>query len=735
MQKIPLKMHQIWKMVHQNGHCDGISISDDIRQSWTRSKAAGVNQYKRYCDYVLDIRELETLKSNNRTLLEQAEIMLGHLNQFLGETGFVFVLSDHKAGCILMRVGGQAAMAFANHSNMVEGSVWTEETMGTTSGLMASISKKPVQFFGYENYCRVASFACSASSPIFDENGEVVGIITLSGPYHLVNHHTLGMVVAASRAIERQMALKDAYEKSEVAYQHSEMENLFKTTIMDSMSEGVLTLDPEGKLTHINQIAAKCLGINYKKSIGAKLADLMAPENERFFFDISNAHKMSNETRLIKHKDEMVKLAVSCTPLIGKKGRNMGNVVILQQMKQYKRLIERLSGSQANITFDNIIGESKEFQFVIQSAKIAAESDSNVLLLGESGVGKDMFAQAIHNASSRSGEPFFAINCAALPRELISSELFGYEEGAFTGARKGGNPGKFELADQGTVFLDEIGEMPLDLQGTLLRFIEEGTLIRLGGREIIPINVRIIAASNKDLLEEVKKGNFRLDLYYRLDVINIKIPPLRDRKDDIPRLSQHFIEVIGPKLRKRIEGIEEQALELLIRYNWPGNIRELSNVIERAINFANNEVLTLHDISAEVKESGPDGKFKDKTHIGKDEIVGLIEYLASVINPVTNLIDKQPVEIDTSRECYDQTNRDYINNRPLPGNDFPQHTKINDTIILPKSKLEPSKELLEAEIIKDCLQKHKGNKKKAAQDLGISRSSLYRKIDKFSIDM
>jgi len=290
---------------------------------------------------------------------------------------------------------------------------------------------------------------------------------------------------------------------------------------------------------------------------------------------------------------------------------------------------------------------------------MAASSDSNVLLLGESGVGKEMFAQSIHNASSRSREPFFAINCAALPRELVSSELFGYEEGAFTGARKGGNPGKFELADQGTIFLDEIGEMPLDLQGTLLRVLEEGTIIRLGGREVIPVNVRIIAATNKNLPEEVRRGNFRLDLYYRLGVINIKIPSLRERKGDIPLMVDHFIRIIGPKLGKKINHIEDAAMDIMLNYDWPGNVRELNNVLERAINMTTGDVLTAEVLPPEIRKPGPDFM-------------------------------------------------------PLWEKGF-------------------SKDSLEEQLIRNYLHKFQGNKSRVARELGISRSSLYRKLEKYSI--
>jgi transcriptional regulator with PAS, ATPase and Fis domain len=389
------------------------------------------------------------------------------------------------------------------------------------------------------------------------------------------------------------MALQNSYQRSETA-------NFHMAAIMDSLSDGVLTLDRAGRITHINHLAAKSLGINYRNAEGSRLADMMFPENEFFLSKVSASRRLNSEPLLVRRKNDVVRLAVSCTPLTNRDSKILETVVVLQPIQQYKHLIERVSGTRAKIIFDDIIGESNQLKSALNLAAAAAKSDSNVLLLGESSVGKEMFAQAIHNASNRSNEPFFAINCAALPRELISSELFGYEEGAFTGARKGGNPGKFELADQGTLFLDEIGEMPIDLQGTLLRFLEEGTLIRLGGREQIPVNVRIIAATNKKLLEEVKKGNFRLDLYYRLEVIDIKIPPLRERKNDIPDLIHYFIHNMGPRLGKAITGIDSKAMSVLLNYDWPGNVRELNNVIERAIHFSSGSILTAEVLPPEM---------------------------------------------------------------------------------------------------------------------------------------
>ena len=645
------EMVRIWKLLRQSGECEGIEISTEIRESWERSERLGVNPFKPCCDVILSVTELSERKDDNAALLEQASVMMGHLQRFTEGSGFVFTLADSE-GYILKRIGDRPALDFAGAANLTEGANWSEQVMGTNSVGLALVLRRPVQVFGYEHFCLCASISTCAASPIFGEDHQPVGVLNITGPYHLVNRHTLGMAIAASRAIERQMALQSAY-------QISEMNNLHKTAIMESISDGVLTLDREARLTHLNLKAAENLGIDYHRSIGSRLIDLMSPENELFFSKITANRRLYAEPLLIRRRQGMVRLAVTSTPLESKDGKVLGTVVILQPMQQYRRLIERVSGTRAKITFNDILGQSREFRYAVKCAEMAASSDSNVLLLGESGVGKEMFAQSIHNASSRSREPFFAINCAALPRELVSSELFGYEEGAFTGARKGGNPGKFELADQGTIFLDEIGEMPLDLQGTLLRVLEEGTIIRLGGREVIPVNVRIIAATNKNLPEEVRRGNFRLDLYYRLGVINIKIPSLRERKGDIPLMVDHFIRIIGPKLGKKINHIEDAAMDIMLNYDWPGNVRELNNVLERAINMTTGDVLTAEVLPPEIRKPGPDFM-------------------------------------------------------PLWEKGF-------------------SKDSLEEQLIRNYLHKFQGNKSRVARELGISRSSLYRKLEKYSI--
>lgn len=254
---------------------------------------------------------------------------------------------------------------------------------------------------------------------------------------------------------------------------------------------------------------------------------------------------------------------------------------------------------RAKYVFDDMVGENPLFQKMIQEGQKAASSASNILLLGESGTGKELLAQSIHNAGSRRGNRFVAVNCGAIPREMIESELFGYEDGAFTGARKGGYQGKFEYAAGGTIFLDEIGDMPVELQVNLLRVIQEKQITRVGGHRVVPVDVRIIAATHRNLREYVKLGKFREDLYYRLNVFPIKLPPLRERPDDIPLLAEHLIRVLCARIGKLRMTINEDAVEKLCSWHWPGNIRELENVLERAINITNSHQICSDDLLLE----------------------------------------------------------------------------------------------------------------------------------------
>lgn len=294
-------------------------------------------------------------------------------------------------------------------------------------------------------------------------------------------------------------------------------------------------------------------------------------------------------------------------------GKNMGAIgkIMFKDLNNFKMLSSKISNlekeleyykneldseKKAKYTFNNLVGKSIKFIEVIKFAQRAAKGDSSILITGESGTGKELVAQAIHNGSKRALKPFVKVNCAAIPAELFESEMFGYEEGAFTGARKSGLKGKFELANGGTILLDEVGDMPINMQGKLLRVLQERELMRVGSNEVKNIDVRVIASTNKSLVELIEQGKFREDLYYRLNVIHIKLPPLRERVEDIELLADSLRVKLGNKYGIYSEGISKEALDYLKGYDWPGNVRQLENIIERAINLLDTElqILTKH---------------------------------------------------------------------------------------------------------------------------------------------
>jgi transcriptional regulator with PAS, ATPase and Fis domain len=374
------------------------------------------------------------------------------------------------------------------------------------------------------------------------------------------------------------------------------------------MSEGLISINRNQIITTINTQACKMLGLSPLESsfwVGKHVSEIGDITEEYLNKTIQFKSKFFAENMTIKINGQKKRFMINCTPyediLYDDDDKEINGALLI--LNKSNNIANKVVGAKAKTLFEDMIGESSVFLKAVEQAKIASDNSSNILLTGESGVGKDLLAQAIHNASPRRNEPFLGINCAAIPRELISSELFGYEEGAFTGARKGGNPGKFELVDQGTIFLDEIAEMPIDLQASLLRVLEERNIIRLGGKHFIPVNVRIITATNRNLLQQIEANSFRQDLYFRLNVISIHLPALRERKGDIPLLVENFVHSLSNRLNKTVKHVKPEVYDCLINYDWPGNIRELNNIIERAINLCSGDTLTLDLIPAEIQEA------------------------------------------------------------------------------------------------------------------------------------
>lgn len=374
-------------------------------------------------------------------------------------------------------------------------------------------------------------------------------------------------------------AITEAKRLAEALTEERKKADRFKS-IVNFNPSGLMMVDESGIVTLANPVAEKTLGKPAQKIIGQPAATLI----DSFpFSDLLENGVTHLEKTLQLHKRQILIKA----HVMEKDGIPNGILLTLEKMsaakteEESKRLSDMKKGFSAKKNFNDIIGTSDVIRQKIMRAKKYARSDSNILLYGETGVGKELFAQSIHNYSYRYQEPFVAINCAALPENLLESELFGHEEGAFTGSRKGGKIGLFEIASGGTIFLDEIGEIPTQLQSRLLRVLQEKEIIRVGGDSIIPVNVRIITATNKNL-ENLIPGRFREDLYYRLNVLRIDIPPLRERGSDIVQLFKSFI----PKYLKNntsLTGLKDDYFNILKIYSWPGNIRQLVNIVERFV--------------------------------------------------------------------------------------------------------------------------------------------------------
>lgn len=359
--------------------------------------------------------------------------------------------------------------------------------------------------------------------------------------------------------------------------------NEYLKTIISSVHEGIIACNAEGLITCFNETAEKKLGISSADALGRQIAEVIpasllchALKENTSIFEKSAAYQAADGTFL--H-------LISNVTLVEKDGKLLGAVESFNTDESLFRIAHRLLRGDDSASFANIIGQSPVMRDAKTAAMAIAKSPSTVLITGESGTGKELFARAIHSASLRSGNPFVPINCGAIPDALLESELFGYEGGAFTGAKASGKPGIFEMAEGGTIFLDEIGDMPLNLQVKVLRVLQEKTVQHIGSTKEIPVDVRVIAATNQDLSTKIQTGAFREDLFYRLNVIPMTIPPLRERKEDIPLLVHFLCGKYAQILNREITGISEDALDLLYQYAWPGNIRELENAVEYAINY------------------------------------------------------------------------------------------------------------------------------------------------------
>lgn len=523
---------------------------------------------------------------DNKELIIVATPFMNKLYQIVKGSNYFVVLTDCE-GCILNVIGDQEILNEAFELKMILGAYMNEENIGTNAMSIALNENIPVQISGNDHYIKAYHrWTCSAS-PIKNVNGEIMGVLDITGYSKSIHPHTLGMVVAATSAIEG-MIVSNSYNMALEASKKN-MENIF-----NCLPKGILTSDLSGTIKTMNENISELFGFTETEMKKRKMWDLIQDWNE-ILDEIYSNKSFQDEDVYVNARKNKLQLNLSVYPIYDSKMRIVEITCVFSDLQKSRKRAAKILSGQAIYTFDKIIGKNRELVKTIDYAKKISDSRSTILITGESGTGKEVFAQSIHNYSDRKNMPFIAVNCGAIPRNLIESELFGYEEGAFTGAKRGGYSGKFEISDGGTIFLDEIGEMPLDMQIRLLRVIEEGVINRVGSSKQIPVNVRIIAATNKKLEEEVEKGNFRKDLFYRLNVLPLYLIPLRDRKDDIPILIEYFMNKTSKHLNKRKVEIPPEYIQRLIDYNWPGNIRELENIIELIINYESFEAFEMYD--------------------------------------------------------------------------------------------------------------------------------------------
>ncbi|SHI51007.1 PAS domain S-box-containing protein [Dethiosulfatibacter aminovorans DSM 17477] len=373
--------------------------------------------------------------------------------------------------------------------------------------------------------------------------------------------------------------------------------------IMDTMADAVAAVDKDGRFIYSNYRFKELVGSDYHED--STIYEYIA--NKEVEKSIVKSNDIKNKEVYLKSSGEEIFCLLSTKP-IEFEDEIIGTVFTVKSMVDVYREVNDLSIVDLPTSFDDILGNSESMVSLKENAKQIADSSSTVLIQGESGTGKELLARAIHNFGEYRNKPFIAVNCAAIPDNLLESELFGYEEGAFSGARKGGKLGKFQLAHEGTIFLDEIGEMPLHLQPKILRVLQEKEIEKLGGTGTIPINVRVIAATNKNLEELIKEGKYREDLFYRLNVIPFKMIPLRERKEDIPLLLEYFLHKYNDTLGKSIKGYTMEAEKTLTNYKWKGNVRELQNVVEYMVNMSSEEYLIYENIPLNVREHMESGK-------------------------------------------------------------------------------------------------------------------------------
>lgn len=562
---------KVWKSFVATGKIHPQIVPDYIAESWQRSREYGIDPHRISPKSYLSPAAYRERVESSRRIKILASPIIENLFESFGASRYVVSLYDSK-GYHLMRLAQAKDLLLREQHGLVAGLCFDETSVGTTGFSLACRLRRPVRMVGCEHYLEMLHHVSGVYAPIINpRSNDVVGVIAVGGTVLVEYPQAESIVVAASTAIENLLELDQAKTETVIYSRSLEM-------TIDSLEDGIVVIDQRGNIREMNLAARQTLMVRQgeaeKKKItelsnAGPLVDIMEAalqfENHE---DYQSEIQMGDHSYLVKAKS------------IRKENDTTHGVLIqLKNIRDLSQMLHDITVEQPRYTLGSIVGSSASISEIKNIAGTAARTEAPVIIEGESGTGKEMVAQAVHNASIRRRKPFVAVNCAAIPMELIESIIFGHKKGAFTGAIRT-HIGKFELAHEGTLFLDEIADMPKTMQAKMLRAIEDGRIERVGGEKPITVDVRIVSASNKNLLNQVRQNLFRQDLFFRLNVFRITIPPLRERREDIVDLARLFVDEFMPVFQKRVSKLSAAYTQCLLDYGWPGNVRELRNAIQ-----------------------------------------------------------------------------------------------------------------------------------------------------------
>lgn len=553
-----------------NGEVPDGLLPESIQRSWKRCVKTGLSVDLKSEIEFANQGAMSELREQNASLLAQAQPEMENLYGHIINTQSMVILSD-SGGTILHAMGNPDFMGRAQRVALQPGVSWREDVTGTNAIGTALVEKSPVFVGGAEHYFERNTFLNCSAAPILDPSGNVIGVLDISGDHRQPQEHTMALVRMSAQMIENR--LFNVHFTQEIALHfHTRPE------FIGTLWEGIAVFSQEGKLLAVNRSGAFQLGLD--KELGLGFEQLFGVAFE-VFLDAARKEPSGNTLRLQNGLRLHVKASLGS-------GRVQARYISHTAVKP----------TSATMPLDRLDTGDAVMHKIVSKAKLALGHDIPILIEGETGTGKELLARAIHESSPRREAPFVAINCASIPEGLIESELFGHEEGAFTGARRRGAMGRVQQANGGTLFLDEIGEMPLALQARLLRVIQEREIMPLGSNKAIRVDIAIISATNCRLQERVAKGEFREDLYYRLNGLRLSLPPLRERSD-LPALIELLLR---ERLNRQDVGIQPAVMQLLQRHPWRGNVRQLGNVLRSALIFMEENELQLKHLPEDFLE-------------------------------------------------------------------------------------------------------------------------------------